>query len=133
MYRIPSAARSSRRNPSPVARKTSSNWPPRQVRGLRQSLGISSASAQASVEARAALPSNQEAVKFYTAGQERLWAFDYVHASDLLLKAVLLIRAILLRTPPWPMHGPSGLRLKARAEIGRARALSQIWGRKIVC
>src|ERR1019366_6320044 len=42
---------------------------------LRQSLGISSASAQASLQARAALPSNQEAVRFYTEGQERLWAF----------------------------------------------------------
>src|SRR6202142_836549 len=55
---------------------------------LRQSLGISSASAQASLQARAALPSNQEAVRFYTEGQQRLWAFDYGHARDLLLKAV---------------------------------------------
>jgi len=48
--------------------------------------GIGSASAQASLQARAALPSNQEAVRFYTEGQERLWAFDYIHARDLLTK-----------------------------------------------
>jgi DNA-binding winged helix-turn-helix (wHTH) protein/tetratricopeptide (TPR) repeat protein len=91
---------------------------------LRQSLGISSASAQASLQARAALPSNQEAVRFYTTGQERLWAFDYVHARDLLLKAVAA-------DPGYPLAHAAladawthlGYALKARAEIGRARAL----------
>lgn len=97
--------------------------------GLRQSLGISSASAQASVEARAALPSNQEAVKFYTAGQERLWAFDYVHARDLLLKAASadpgypLAHAALADAWDHLGYGP-----KARAEIERARVLSQHLG-----
>ena len=38
---------------------------------LRRSLGISSASAQASLQARASLPSNQEAVRFYTEGRAR--------------------------------------------------------------
>ena len=96
---------------------------------LRQSLGIGSASAQASLQARAALPSNQEAVKFYTAGQERLWAFDYVHARDLLLKAVAA-------DPDYPLAHAAladawthlGYTLKARAEIERARALSQHLG-----
>ncbi len=96
---------------------------------LRQSLGISSASAQASLEARAALPTNQEAVKFYTAGQERLWAFDYVRARDLLLKAVAadpdypLAHAALADAWAHLGYGP-----KSRVEIERARVLSQHLG-----
>jgi TolB-like protein len=92
---------------------------------LRQSLGIGSASAQASLQARAALPSNQEAVRFYTEGQERLWSFDYGHARDLLAKAVAadpgypLARAAL--ADAWSHLGYAS---KARAEIERARALS---------
>ena len=92
---------------------------------LRQSLGIGSTSAQASLQARAALPSNQEAVRFYTGGQERLWAFDYGHARDLLTKAVA-------SDPGYPLAHAAladawnhlGYASKARAEIERARALS---------
>ena len=92
---------------------------------LRQSLGIGSASSQASLQARAALPSNQEAVRFYTEGQERLWAFDYGHARDLLTKAVAA-------DPGYPLAHAAladawshlGYASKARAEIERARALS---------
>ena len=92
---------------------------------LQQSLGIGSASAQASLQARAALPSNQEAVRFYTEGQERLWAFDYIHARDLLTKAVAA-------DPGYPLAHAAladawnhlGYLSKARAEIERARALS---------
>jgi tetratricopeptide (TPR) repeat protein len=96
---------------------------------LRQSLGIGSASAQASLQARAALPSNQEAVRFYTEGQERLWAFDYIHARDLLTKAVAA-------DPGYPLSHAAladawnhlGYATKARAEIERARALSEHLG-----
>jgi len=96
---------------------------------LRQSLGIGSASAQASLQARAALPSNQEAVRFYTEGQERLWAFDYGQARDLLAKAVIadpsypLAHAAL--ADAWSHLGYSS---KARAEIERARDLSEQLG-----
>ncbi|MGB8784961.1 MAG: tetratricopeptide repeat protein [Terriglobales bacterium] len=96
---------------------------------LRQSLGIGSASAQASLQARAALPSNQEAVRFYTVGQERLWAFDYIHARDLLTKAVAadpsypLAHAAL--ADAWSHLGYSS---KARTEIERARNLSEHLG-----
>ena len=92
---------------------------------LRQSLGIGSASSQASIQARAALPSNQEAVRFYTEGQERLWAFDYGKARDLLTKAVAadpdypLAHAAL--ADAWTHLGYSS---KAHAEIQRARDLS---------
>ncbi len=92
---------------------------------LRQSLGVGSASAQASLQARAALPSNQDAVRFYAEGQERLWAFDYGHARDLLTKAVAA-------DPDYPLAHAAladawnhlGYASKARAEIERARALS---------
>ena len=92
---------------------------------LRQCLGISPASNEASLQARAALPSNQEAVRFYTEGQERLWAFDYGHARDLLTKAVAA-------DPGYPLAHAAladawshlGYATKARAEIERARALS---------
>ena len=92
---------------------------------LRQSLGIGSASTQASLQARAALPSNQEAVRFYTEGQERLWAFDYGHARDLLTKAVAA-------DPGYPLAHAAladawshlGYAPKARSEIERARTLS---------
>jgi eukaryotic-like serine/threonine-protein kinase len=92
---------------------------------LRQSLGIGSVSAQASLQARATLPSNQEAVQFYTEGQERLWAFDYGHARDLLTKAVVA-------DPGYPLAHAAladawshlGYGSKARSEIERARALS---------
>jgi tetratricopeptide (TPR) repeat protein len=96
---------------------------------LRQSLGISPASSEASLQARAALPSNQEAVRFYTEGQERSWAFDYGHARDLLTKAVAA-------DPGYPLAHAAladawnrlGYLAKARAEIERARALSQHLG-----
>ena len=92
---------------------------------LRQSLGISPASNEASLQARAALPSSQEAVRFYTEGQEHLWAFDYGHARDLLTKAVA-------SDPGYPLAHAAladawnhlGYASKARAEIERARALS---------
>ena len=54
---------------------------------LRQSLGVSSVSAEASSAARASLPSNQQAVRLYAEGRAKLWAFDFVGARDLLVKA----------------------------------------------
>jgi DNA-binding winged helix-turn-helix (wHTH) protein/tetratricopeptide (TPR) repeat protein len=96
---------------------------------LRQSLGIRSASNEATLQARAALPSNQEAVRLYAEGQEHLWAFDYVHARDLLTKAVAadpgypLAHAAL--ADAWSHLGYGSI---ARAEIKRARALSEHLG-----
>jgi eukaryotic-like serine/threonine-protein kinase len=93
---------------------------------LRQSLGIGLASTQASLQASAALPSNQEAIRFYTAGRERLWAFDYMHARDLLLKAVAadptypLAHAALSEV--WERLDYSA---KAKAEAERALQLSE--------
>jgi DNA-binding winged helix-turn-helix (wHTH) protein/tetratricopeptide (TPR) repeat protein len=92
---------------------------------LRQSLGMSSISTDASSAARASLPSNQQAVRFYTEGQARLWAFDFVGARDLLLKAEAadpqypLVHAALSKT--W---GHLGYSAKARAEAQQALDLS---------
>ena len=92
---------------------------------LRRSLGIGSASTEASLEARAALPSNQKAVRFYAEGLQRLWAFQSIEARELLAKAVLadpsdpLAHAAL--ADAWSRLG---YRSKAHAEISRARELS---------
>ena len=96
---------------------------------LRQSLGISSASSQANLQARAALPSNGTAIRFYAEGQQRLWAFDYGHARDLLEKAIVA-------DPDYPLAHAAladawnhlGYSAKARSEIEHARALSQRLG-----
>jgi tetratricopeptide (TPR) repeat protein len=56
--------------------------------GVRNHLGLSAGASQATMMARASLPSNQEAVRFYTEGRARAWAFDFAGARDLLLKAV---------------------------------------------
>lgn len=56
--------------------------------GVREHLGLSSGASRATLEARASLPSNQEAVRLYTEGRARSWAFDFTGARDLLLKAV---------------------------------------------
>jgi DNA-binding winged helix-turn-helix (wHTH) protein/tetratricopeptide (TPR) repeat protein len=93
---------------------------------LRQSLGVIPVSSEASLQAKAALPSNQEAIRFYTEGQERLWAFDYVQARDLLVKAVAA-------DPGYPLAHAAlsdawnhlGYTQKARAEIESARSLSK--------
>jgi len=55
---------------------------------LRQSLGTNAVSAEAISAARASLPSNQEAVRLYSEGRAKLWAFDFLGAHDLLVKAV---------------------------------------------
>jgi eukaryotic-like serine/threonine-protein kinase len=96
---------------------------------LRQSLGINPASNEASLQAKAALPSNQEAVRFYTEGQERLWAFDYGRARDLLTKAIAA-------DPGYPFAHAAladawshlGYGRTARAQIERARALADRLG-----
>ena len=93
---------------------------------LRQSLGSSSISAEASAQTRAALPQKPLAVKLYTEGQSRLWAFDFVGARDLLVKAIAV-------EPDFPLAHSAlsdawhhlGYDLKARDEAEHARALSE--------
>ena len=93
---------------------------------LRQSLGVNSVSEEAVSAARASLPSNQAAVRLYAEGRARLWAFDFLAARELLVKAVAA-------DPNYPLsHSAlseawwhSGYESKARAEAQRALDLSQ--------
>ena len=93
---------------------------------LRDSLGSTSISAEASAQTRAALPTKPLAVKLYTEGQARLWAFDFVGAKDLLVQAIAV-------EPDFPLAHSAlsdawhhlGYDLKARDEAEHARALSE--------
>ncbi len=94
--------------------------------GLRRSLGLSATSTVVTEANRAALPSNQRAMQFYTEGRARLWAFDFVAARDWLLKAVAA-------DPEYPLAHSAlaeslshlGYLAKSRAEAQRAVELSQ--------
>ena len=92
---------------------------------LRQSLGATPVSGEAIAQARAALPSKPLAVKLYTQGLERLWAFDFVKARDSLIQAAAVEPAFPLThaalSDAWNHLGYS---LKARDEAERARGLS---------
>ncbi len=55
---------------------------------LRSALGVSSLTAQGTAGVRVSLPSNKSALRWYTAGQARLWEFDFAGGRDLLLKAI---------------------------------------------
>ena len=93
---------------------------------LRQRLGLNSISPEAKTEARASVPSNQNALRLYAEGQTKLWALDYGHGRDLLLNAVAadpkfpLAHALL--SDAWDHLG---YRVKARAEAEAALNLSQ--------
>lgn len=92
---------------------------------LRQSLGAPPVSGEAIAQARAALPSKPLAVKLYTQGLERLWAFDFVRARDSLIQAAAVEPAFPLThaalSDAW---NHLGYGLKARDEAERARGLS---------
>jgi DNA-binding winged helix-turn-helix (wHTH) protein/tetratricopeptide (TPR) repeat protein len=93
---------------------------------LRDSLGGTSISQEAFAQTRAALPLKPLAVKLYTEGRSRLWAFDFVHARDLLVQAIAV-------EPDFPLAHSTlsdawhhlGYDLKARDEAEHARALSE--------
>jgi DNA-binding winged helix-turn-helix (wHTH) protein/tetratricopeptide (TPR) repeat protein len=93
---------------------------------LRNSLGATSISEEAFAQTRAALPLKPLAVKLYTEGRSHLWAFDFVHARDLLVQAIAV-------EPDFPLAHSAlsdawhhlGYDLKARDEADHARALSE--------
>ena len=91
---------------------------------LRQSLGVSSISPEATNAARAALPSNEQAARLYAQGRAKLWAYDFLGARDLLVRAIAA-------DPNYPLSHAAlsealwhlGFEIKARAEAQRASEL----------
>jgi eukaryotic-like serine/threonine-protein kinase len=93
---------------------------------LRRNLGVTSLSHEDVVAARASLPANERAIRSYSEGKAKLWAFDYAGARDALSKAVAA-------DPRFPLAHAAlsdawdhlGYRLKAISEARRALDLSQ--------
>jgi len=92
---------------------------------LRHKLGLGPLSSELVPATRAALPTNEKAARLYAEGRAKLWAFDFVSARDLLIKAIA-------SDPNYPLsHAAlsdvwwhSGYQVKARAEAQRALELS---------
>jgi DNA-binding winged helix-turn-helix (wHTH) protein/tetratricopeptide (TPR) repeat protein len=92
---------------------------------LRQSLGATLVSEEVAAQTRAALPLTPLAIRLYTEGRDRLWAFDFIHARDLLVQAIAV-------EPQFPLAHSAlsdawnhlGYDLKARDEAEHARRLS---------
>ncbi|MGC2656673.1 MAG: tetratricopeptide repeat protein [Bryobacteraceae bacterium] len=55
---------------------------------LRESLGVNPSPGLATDLARASLPTSQLAVRLFASGRDKLWAFDFIHARDLLTQAI---------------------------------------------
>jgi DNA-binding winged helix-turn-helix (wHTH) protein/tetratricopeptide (TPR) repeat protein len=55
---------------------------------LRQNLGIGALPSGDASFVQASLPSNQNAIRYYSEGKAKLWNFDFIGARDLLMKAV---------------------------------------------
>lgn len=93
---------------------------------MRQSLGVQTASAENTAEARASLPANQRALQFYAEGRAKLWEYEIPAARALLQEAVAA-------DPNYPLAHSAlseawwhqGYRVKARAEAQRAMQLSK--------
>ncbi len=92
---------------------------------LRRNMGTGAVSMQASAQARAALPTKPLAIRLYSEGQARMWAFDFIKARDFLIQAVAV-------EPDFPLSHSVlseswqhlGYLLKARNEAERALSLS---------
>ena len=99
---------------------------------LRASLGVRSVSPDDVVAARASLPANEQAIRLYSQGNAKLWAFDFVGAREDLGKAVAA-------DPTFPLAyaalsdswGHLGYRIKAISEARRALDLSRHLPREV--
>ena len=92
---------------------------------LRLSLGVASVSPESTALVRASLPSSEKGVQLYTEGRSKLWAFDFLGARDLLIKAVATdlnypLSHSALSEAWWHM----GYGTKAKAEAQKALDLS---------
>jgi tetratricopeptide (TPR) repeat protein len=92
---------------------------------LRQALQVQ-VSSDDEQGVRTALPANQFATRLYTAGREKLWGDDWVHARDLLVQAVKADPAFPLThaalSEAW---GHLGYRVKSISEARQAVQLSK--------
>ncbi len=92
---------------------------------LRESLGLGALSSTSVNVVQASLPSNQNAIRYYSEGKAKLWEFDFIGARDLLVKAVAA-------DPNYPLAhsalsdawGHLGYGSKAKAEAKQALDLS---------
>jgi serine/threonine protein kinase/tetratricopeptide (TPR) repeat protein len=55
---------------------------------LREKLGVGAISPAQALAVKATLPQNHDAARFYSEGLQKLHQFDYLHARDLLQKAI---------------------------------------------
>jgi DNA-binding winged helix-turn-helix (wHTH) protein/tetratricopeptide (TPR) repeat protein len=93
---------------------------------LRQRLGLTANSSGDASAARLALPADQRSARLYVDGRDKLWAFDFLSARDLLLQAVAA-------DPQFPLAHSAlseawwhlGYVNKARAEAQRAQELAR--------
>jgi len=103
---------------------------------LRQNLGMGALPSGDASFVQASLPSNQNAIRYYSEGKAKLWDFDFVGARDLLVKAVAA-------DPNYPLAhsglskawGHLGYGSKATAEAKRALELSgalPVWERLLI-
>jgi len=93
---------------------------------MRKTLGMNPNPSGIADPSRASLPSNQTALRLYTEGRAKLWAFDLVGARDLLRKAIAVdpefpLAHAALSQALW--HLDYGV--QARTEAQRALELSQ--------
>ena len=92
---------------------------------LRERLGVGVLPPDNASVIEASLPSNQNAIRYYSEGKAKLWEFDFIGARDLLLKAVAA-------DPNYPLAHSAladawehlGYRSNATAEAKRALDLS---------
>ncbi|MGC2403446.1 MAG: tetratricopeptide repeat protein, partial [Acidobacteriaceae bacterium] len=92
---------------------------------LRSRLGLTPNSSREASEARLALPANPQSARLYVEGRDKLWAFDFPGARNLLLQAVST-------DPQFPLAHSAlseawwhlGYAEKARSEAQQARQLA---------
>jgi eukaryotic-like serine/threonine-protein kinase len=93
---------------------------------LRHRLGLTANSSGDASAARLALPADQHSARLYVDGRDKLWAFDFLSARDLLVQAVAA-------DPQFPLAHSAlseawwhlGYANKARVEAQRAQELAR--------
>ncbi len=113
----------------PVLRRSCSKWSSRAGADLRTGLGVYPLQPDDANQVRASLPVNNAAVKAYSEGMTKMWAFDFVGArgdldesaesgSELPARARSFVRCLLASR----VHGKERLRGEARCRFIEAIA-----------